>query len=243
MRSSVFGAEDTPPPARMHRRGGVDRRRAAWKNRDVGNRWSFSFARAVAASVVVAVTVSAVSVELVTDSPAATIATLQQGLVAAATERPNATIDERYRALEPLIVATHDLPYIAEFALRRQWAALAEADRQRFVAAFERLSVTTYAARFNAVGADTFRAMTPAAADGSGRVHVATAVARASQPDVSLEYLLQQDEKGWRIINIIADGVSDLALKRAEYQRVFASSGIEGLIAELEQQTERLRKN
>ena len=58
---------------------------------------------------------------------------------------------ERYRALEPLIVATHDLPYIAEFALRRQWGSLAEDDRQRFVAAFQRLSVMTYAARFGNV--------------------------------------------------------------------------------------------
>ena len=37
-----------------------------------------------------------------------------------------------------------------------------------------------------------------------------------------------------------ADGVSDLALKRAEYQRVFASGGIAGLVAELEAQTQRL---
>jgi phospholipid transport system substrate-binding protein len=101
----------------------------------------------------------------------------------------------------------------------------------------------TYAARFKTVGADTFRAVTPGTADTAGRVQVATAIARASQPDVSLEYLLQQDETGWRIVNIVADGVSDLALKRAEYQRLFASGGIEGLLAELEQQTEALKKN
>jgi phospholipid transport system substrate-binding protein len=175
-----------------------------------------------------------------TDTPAATITSLQQGLIAVARERPNASLDERYRALEPLIVATHDLPYIAEFALRRQWSTLPEPDRQRFVAAFQRLSVMTYAARFKVVGADTFRAITAAPADAGGRVAVTTAAARAEQPDVSLEYLLQQDGGNWRIINIVADGVSDLALKRAEYQRVFASGGIEGLIAELERQTKRL---
>jgi phospholipid transport system substrate-binding protein len=69
---------------------------------------------------------------------------------------------------------------------------------------------------------------------------VSTAVARAGQPDVTLEYLLQQSDRGWQIINIVADGVSDLALKRAEYQRVFASGGIAGLIAELQSQTQRL---
>jgi phospholipid transport system substrate-binding protein len=181
--------------------------------------------------------------ELATDSPVATITTLQAGLIAAASERPNATIEERFRALEPLIVATHDLRYIAEFALRRQWDSLAEADRERFIAAFERLSVMTYAARFKAVGPNTFRPVTAdTPADARGRAEVTTAVARADLPDVSLEYLLQQGPEGWRIINIVADGVSDLALKRAEYQRLFASGGIEGLIAELQAQAQRLER-
>ena len=177
--------------------------------------------------------------DIATDSPTATIATLQQGLIAAASQ-PNAALEQRYSALEPIVVATHDLPYIAEFALRRQWASLAEADRARYVAAFQRLSVMTYAARFKAVGASTFRPIVAAPADASGRVQVSTAVARAAQPDVSLEYVLQQNGTSWRIINIVADGVSDLALKRAEYQRLFTAGGLDGLIAELEAQTRRL---
>jgi phospholipid transport system substrate-binding protein len=185
----------------------------------------------------------AAAAQWATDSPAATIATLQQGLIAAAREHAPAAVEARYRVLEPLILATHDLPYIAEFALRRQWGSFSEAERQRFVTAFQRLSVMTYAARFKGVGAETFRPVTVGTPDASGRVAVATAVARAGQTDVTLEYLLQQDAQGWRIINIVADGVSDLALKRAEYQRVLAAGGLAGLLAELETQTQRLLAN
>ena len=119
-------------------------------------------------------------------------------------------------------------------------AVLKDDERQRFVAAFQRLSVMTYAARFGNVARDAFRPIEAGAPDINGRVQVTTAIKREGQPDVTLEYLLQRDGEQWRIINIVADGVSDLALKRAEYQRVFASGGIEGLIAELEQQTDRL---
>jgi phospholipid transport system substrate-binding protein len=175
-----------------------------------------------------------------TDTPAATIASLQQALVATSGRTSSSTVEQRYRALEPVIVATHDLPYIAQFALRRQWPSLTESDRERFIAAFQRLSVMTYAARFGNVASDAFRPLEIGEPDGNARVQVATGIKREGQPDVSLEYLLQQDAQRWRIINIIADGVSDLALKRAEYQRVFADGGIEGLIAEIEQQTERL---
>lgn len=175
-----------------------------------------------------------------TASPQETIATLQAALVDSAARLGKAPVAERYRALEPTIVKTHNLPYIAEFALRRQWAMLNDDERQRFVAAFQRLSVMTYAARFANVAPDAFRPLDAGMPDASGRVQVKTAIKREGQADVSLEYLLQQDGDDWKIINIVADGVSDLALKRAEYQRLFASGGIEGVIAELEQQTNRL---
>jgi len=175
-----------------------------------------------------------------TGSALETVTTLQAALIDTARGLGKAGVTERDRALEPAIVKTHNLPYIAEFALRRQWPMLTDAERQRFVAAFQRLSVMTYAARFGNVAPDAFRPLEVGMPDANGRVQVKTAIKREGQADVSLEYLLQQDGEDWKIINIVADGVSDLALKRAEYQRLFASGGIEGLIAELERQTDHL---
>ena len=37
--------------------------------------------------------------------------------------------------------------------------------------------------------------------------------------------MLQQRDDGLRIVNILADGVSDLALKRAAYQQAFSDGG------------------
>jgi phospholipid transport system substrate-binding protein len=197
--------------------------------------------RLASSAIVAGIAWPAAADDVTTDSPTATIESLQQALIAIARDAAESS-EARFRALQPVVVATHDLPYIAEFALRRQWAALGEADRQRFIAAFERLSVMTYAARFGNVASDAFRPITAAAPDANGRAQVTTAIKRDGQPDVSLEYLLQQGPQGWRIINIVADGVSDLALKRAEYQRLFSSGGIEGLVAELEEQAERLER-
>ena len=197
---------------------------------------------AVAIGLAVAVNVLGARAAEGTGSPLDTIKTLQAALADTARRLSKAPVAERYRALEPAIGKTHNLPYIAEFALRRQWPMLTDAERQRFVAAFQRLSVMTYAARFGNVAPDAFRPIEAGAPDANGRVQVKTAIKREGQPDVTLEYLLQPDGADWRIINVVADGVSDLALKRAEYQRVFAAGGIEGLIAELEQQAQRLER-
>jgi phospholipid transport system substrate-binding protein len=181
----------------------------------------------------------AAGAELDTSTPPATIETLHAGLIAVAAKHAGAALDERYRELVPLIAATHDLPYIAEFALRRQWPALSPADRERFIAAFTRLSVTTYASRFKNVTARTF-AIAGSSPPAGVRAQVTAAITRAEGADVSLEYSLHESGGGWKIINIIADGVSDLALKRAEYQRILANGTIDDLIAELDSQTARL---
>jgi phospholipid transport system substrate-binding protein len=118
---------------------------------------------------------------------------------------------------------------------------LSAADRERFVVAFERLSVATYASRFKNVTAATFASTASAAAADNGRMQVATQIARPNAAAVSLEYLLQQHDGSWKIINIVADGVSDLALKRAEYQRILTGGTLDDLIKELDAQTARLQ--
>src|SRR5690606_35169906 len=124
-----------------------------------------------------------------------------------------------------------------EFALGRH--SFSEDELERYVAAFERLSVMTYASRFGAVTADTFRIESVGDPE-RNRSRVEAAIARPNGDDVPLEYMLEQRDGQWRIINIVADGVSDLALKRAEYRRLLANGTIEDLIAELQAQAARL---
>lgn len=172
-------------------------------------------------------------------APAEVVAALHAGIVAAASDSGR-TVEERFAELEPLVERTHDLAYIAELSIRRFWADLTDEQRARFVAAFNRLSVMTYAARFGAATAATFK--TVGSEDGgNGRVLVHALIDRANDPDVSLDYLLHETDSGWKIINILADQVSDLALKRAEYSRVLGSGTIDDLIAELESQADALQ--
>ena len=170
----------------------------------------------------------------------AVVARLHRGLVELSASEPDASLDIRFDRLRPLIAATHDLPYIAELAIRRQWRDLAGADRDRFVAAFERLSVMTYASRFAAVDASAFTLVGSAHAR-SGRIEVNATIARRDGGDVTLDYTLQQRDGAWLIVNVLADGVSDLALKRAEYRRILADGTLDDLIERLNDQTDELR--
>lgn len=169
------------------------------------------------------------------DTPRGCIDALHSGLVALSLEESVTESNNRYEHLAPLITTTHDLPYIARFTVRRQWEDFSEEARERFVRSFITLSVMTYASRFVTLSEDTFRIL-GVTETGSGRVQVEASIARDQQPDIPIDYLLRQDEKGWRIVNVIADGVSDLALKRAEYQRVLAEGSVADLIKYVEDQ-------
>lgn len=168
-------------------------------------------------------------------NPVDVVAMLHDALVIAAAAGESR--DERYGRLLPVVRATHDLAYIAELTIRRQWRDLPEADRERFVTAFEQLSVMTYASRFADIGADSFRIEGMDTLD-DDRVQVRSTIGPSDADRVSLDYVLHRQGADWRIINILADGVSDLALKRAQYQGIFRGGGsIDAVIDEIVQAT------
>ena len=57
-----------------------------------------------------------------------------------------------------------------------------------------------------------------------------------SADNVSLDYLLQETDGKWRIVNVVANGVSDLSLKRADYGAVIKSQGFDSLVVRLNDQ-------
>jgi ABC-type transporter MlaC component len=61
---------------------------------------------------------------------------------------------------------------------------------------------------------------------------------KSSGEPVKFDYIMRRTDGGWRIVNIIVDGVSDLALKRAEYTSVMRDQSFEALIAQLRQKVQ-----
>jgi len=169
----------------------------------------------------------------------AVVLRLQAALVAAARLD---SIGDRFEFLRAEIDATHDLEFIGRLTVRRQWRDFSEAQRSDFASRFEQLSVMSYAALFLNVDENSF-APPVAETMSADRVQVKSGIVRADGSSVPLEYLLQNEDSDWRIVNVIADGVSDVALKRAEYQAVFDSGGFEALVSELEAQTRELAES
>jgi phospholipid transport system substrate-binding protein len=136
--------------------------------------------------------------------------------------------------IAPVIKKSFDLKFIARFVLGRHWEGLSSGQQREFRDVFTSWTIANYAARFNGYANEKFVTVSSEEAR-KGRVVVRTVleVNDNRADDVTLDYLLREAFGKWRIINVIAKGVSDLSLKRADYGAVIKAEGFASLIEKL----------
>ncbi len=138
----------------------------------------------------------------------------------------------RFDQLAPVIKSSFDMPFISRTVLGKHWESLKDEQRSRFVEAFTQQSIATYAANFDSYSGERFKMIPEKKVDG-GRILVQSQLVKSDGGQVQLDYLLHRTGSQWRIVNIIAEGVSDLALKRADYSAFLKSNGFEALLKKL----------
>jgi phospholipid transport system substrate-binding protein len=120
-------------------------------------------------------------------------------------------------------------------ALGRQWRALEPDEREQFVELLTRVTVATYASRFDGYSGERFELGEEDDAP-QGLRRVRSRIARSDGEDVELDYRLRSVDGSWRIIDVFLNGtVSELALRRAEYTSVIDRRGYPALIEALEE--------
>lgn len=140
---------------------------------------------------------------------------------------------ERYSTLEPVITESFDTPVIAKVILSRYWKSLTDQQKEDFIRLFNQQTIATYASRFNDFDGEVFKTKTVEQLR-KGRILVRSEIQSQNGDSVNLDYLMHKHNGNWRIISVIADGVNDLSLKRAEYSAVIKKNGYENLVTNIE---------
>ncbi len=172
----------------------------------------------------------AVVAEATNVAPAvAVIARFQNTLLTAMKKGPQIGFHGRYRILAPAVRESHNLAYIAQITVGPYWPRLSPTQHAAFIKVFTRLTVATYAAQFKSYSGEQFKE-TAAHAVGRGDVLVETKLVAHGHKEATLDYLLAPSGADWKIVNIVANGVSDLALKRAQYTAIIHRKGFPALL-------------
>lgn len=168
------------------------------------------------------------------NEPAEVVNTLHGTLLDAMQHGDTLGCNSRIQKLEPVIAASFDMPFIAQHILKRRWESMTPAQREQFIGTLKELTVVTYANNFSHNSGVQFSTKESRELS-KNRYQVRAILSPAHDDKVTLDYFLQQSDH-WRVINVIADGVSDLALRSTQYDKVYAQSGFEGLMAKLREQ-------
>lgn len=135
---------------------------------------------------------------------------------------------ERQALLDPAVAAFFDLGSVARISVGPTWRSLAEERRSAFVALMQRLITATYADRFDGYSGQSFVPVETVPAS-TGPV-VKTRLNRTNDEPVNLDYYFRNG----KAFNVVADGVSDLSLRRADYAGIIREAGFDGLVADIE---------
>jgi phospholipid transport system substrate-binding protein len=169
--------------------------------------------------------------------PAAVVAEVNEALIGAMREAEALGVRGRYDRLAPVFRAAFNFPVMARIAAGRYWRDLQAEQRDRLAEAFARMSVATYAARFDGYGGERF-VVGETVDQPRGGALVRNRLIDGAGEAVSIDYLLREFDGRWRIVDVFLDGaISELATKRSEYTAILGEDGVDGLLAKIADKT------
>jgi phospholipid transport system substrate-binding protein len=130
---------------------------------------------------------------------------------------------------EPVVREYYDIPATAAIVIGPKWATTSPEDRAATIKVLTRHSALTLARGFGTFDGQVF-AVDPQIITRGTRQVAKVMITSPGKKDVVF-YQLHESAAGWKIVDVISDGVSQLALQRAEVASTISSGGTAALVA------------
>jgi phospholipid transport system substrate-binding protein len=147
--------------------------------------------------------------------------------------------NEREAKFRAIFEEGFDIPMISRFVLGGYWRTVSEAQRQDFTALFETYVIRAYAVRFNDYGGEQLK-VTAARTEDEDNSMVQSVIARPSgAPPIKVDWRVNRTAKGFKITDVVVEGVSMAVTQRQEFASVIQRNGgqIDALLKLLREKT------
>lgn len=146
----------------------------------------------------------------------------------------------RYDRLAPVIQRTFDLAAMTRIAIGPAWNSIEPAEQSALIDSFSRMTIATYANRFDGYAGERFEVEPLAETRSTGKL-VRSKLLQTSGEPIALNYLMRGAGTEWKVVDVYLSGtISELATRRSEFGAVLKSGGPKQLVESLRQQTEKL---
>ena len=143
---------------------------------------------------------------------------------------------DRQRAIklaEEKILPHVDFEEATRLAVGRAWQQASPEQKKKLTAEFRNMLVRTYSSAIQPYGGQQMKVMPVRMKPGDTEVTVQNQFIRAGGQPVKIDYSMRKTDKGWKIFDIVVEGVSLVLTYRSEFDAIAKQDGIDGLIKRL----------
>lgn len=173
-------------------------------------------------------------------APTSVVDNFQAGLLAVMKEAETLSPQARFDRLAPRIDETFHIQTMIRVILGPLWEITSAPERERLTAAFRRMSIATLATLFDGYSGETFQILGEKPGP-QNTIFVETLLQKSNGDKIDFAYVGKPYKDSWRAVDVIVDkGISELSLRRSEYNRILQTDGVAGLIRTLEEKADSL---
>lgn len=162
------------------------------------------------------------------DPGAARVEALCGGVLDAVKQSKSAPLQARARRIQPAIEQGFNLDAMAQLTIGEPWTQMTPADRAGVVAALGRYTAARYAQEFEGE-----RCVVDPTVVSRGPDKLVKSQVLGGGETASVNYRLREAGGVWKVIDVYYNGVSQLAVQRADFAQVVRTAGAAGLAAKL----------
>ncbi len=130
------------------------------------------------------------------------------------------------------------LPYfnfqrMTQLAVGRSWREATEEQKTALINEFRRLLVRTYSSSLSQFKNQNIEVKPLKLAAGDSEVVVKTLIAQSGAQGIPIDYSMEKTKDGWKVFDVLIDGVSLVTNYRSSFATEIKNSGIDGLVKSL----------
>ncbi|MFA5082186.1 MAG: ABC transporter substrate-binding protein [Hydrogenophilaceae bacterium] len=144
-----------------------------------------------------------------------------------------------YALVETKILPHFDFQRMAKLAVARNWNIATPEQQQTLVDEFRSLLVRTYAASISSVSEYKIDFKPLRMSSGDTDVIINSEVSKPGAPPITIDYRMEKMGDGWKVYDVVVDGVSLVTVYRNTFNSEVRKGGIDGLIQALTRRNQR----
>src|SRR5688572_24844790 len=134
---------------------------------------------------------------------------------------------------EEKILPHVDFEEATRLAVGRGWSQATPEQKKKLVSEFRNMLVRTYSNAISAYEGQTMKVLPSRVKPGESDATVRNQFIRPGGKPVLIDYSMRKTDKGWKVYDIVVEGVSLVLTYRSEFDAIVKQEGIDALIKRL----------